>query len=133
MMNVLKFGIVMMCLLFPVACATDSAEREESSAGTVQTENNDPFVTWSGGVPYKVITEEVLPDKLASEELGEVTMEVTLSELTEDNELKGQDGLSNYLKAGSLIFQLKDANTNEVILVEHEGQLYKAVRLDHEE
>lgn len=133
MMNVLKFGIVMICLLFPVACDTDSAEREESSADIARTENNDPFVTWSGGIPYKVITEEALPDKLASKELGEVTMEVTSSELTEDNQLIGQDGLSNYLKAGSLIFQLKDANTNEVILVEHEGKMYKAVRLDQEE
>lgn len=133
MNNVFKISLVVMCLLFSVACGTESIQQEGSSAGVEQTDNTYPFVTWSGGIPYKVITEEALPDKLASTELGEVTLEVTSAELKENNQLVGQDGLSNYLKAGSLIFQLKDADENEVVLVEHEGKLYKAVRLDQEE
>lgn len=94
-----------------------------------------PFLVWADGGTFKIITQENLPDKLKGKKLGEVS--ATLSDEEVGNLEQGQtyekldrtDGESNYLKKGSAIYQLKKADASEVVLVENNGLLYKAVRI----
>ncbi|MEF3354173.1 hypothetical protein PV403_13445 [Paenibacillus sp. GYB006] len=94
-----------------------------------------PFLVWADGGTFKIITEGNLPDKLKGKKLGEVSSTLTDEEV--GNLEQGQtyekldraDGESNYLKKGSAIYQLKKADASEVVLVEHNGSLYKAVRI----
>lgn len=94
-----------------------------------------PFLVWADGGTFKIITQENLPDKLKGKKLGEVS--ATLSDEEVGNLEQGQtyekldrtDGESNYLEKGSAIYQLKKADASEVVLVENNGLLYKAVRI----
>ena len=111
-----------------------SAESENEAAEQISAY---PFLVWANGGTFKIITEETLPDKLIGKKLGEVSSTLTDDEV--GNLEQGQtyekldriDGESNYLKKGSAIYQLKKADANEVVLVEHNGSLYKAVRIDN--
>ncbi|MBD7967699.1 hypothetical protein [Paenibacillus gallinarum] len=94
-----------------------------------------PFLVWADGGTFKILTEENLPDKLKGKKLGEVSSTLTDEEV--GNLEQGQtyekldraDGQSNYLKKGAAIYQLKKADASEVVLVENNGLVYKAVRI----
>lgn len=109
-----------------------SAESENEASEQISAY---PFLVWADGGTFKIITEGNLPDKLKGKKLGEVSSTLTDEEV--GNLEQGQtyekldraDGESNYLKKGSAIYQLKKADASEVVLVEHNGSLYKAVRI----
>ena len=109
-----------------------SAESENEASEQISAY---PFLVWADGGTFKIITEGNLPDKLKGKKLGEVSSTLTDEEV--GNLEQGQtyekldraDGESNYLKKGSAIYQLKKADVSEVVLVEHNGSLYKAVRI----
>ncbi|WIV18196.1 hypothetical protein QPK24_17570 [Paenibacillus polygoni] len=109
-----------------------SAESENEASEQVSAY---PFLVWADGGTFKIITEGNLPDQLKGKKLGEVSSTLTDEEV--GNLEQGQtyekldraDGESNYLKKGSAIYQLKKADTSEVVLVENNGLLHKAVRI----
>ncbi|WP_211745390.1 hypothetical protein [Paenibacillus sp. Marseille-Q4541] len=94
-----------------------------------------PFLVWANGGTFKIILDEALPNKLIGKKLGAVSSTLTEEEVGRLEEgqtyqkLDRIDGESNYLKQGSSIYQLKKADANEVVLVEHQGSMYKAVRI----
>lgn len=114
--------------------------KEDLASAESENEANEqisayPFLVWANGGTFKIITEENLPDKLKGKKLGEVTS--TLADEEVGNLEQGQtyekldraDGESNYLKKGAAIYQLKKADASEVVLVENNGLVYKAVRI----
>lgn len=113
--------------------AEDKASAEEESAE--EHVFAYPFLVWADGNTFKIITDESLPSKLIGKKLGEVTTVLTTEEVGQLKEgdtykkLDRTDGESNYLAKGSAIYQLKQADASEVVLVEHEGAIYKAVRI----
>ncbi|MCM3784384.1 hypothetical protein M3231_15475 [Neobacillus mesonae] len=124
MTKLLKISIVALCLLSTAACASEPKPAKPNVNAEEQTASY-PFIIWGNGSMFKIITNDSLPKKLASEELGKVTATQSSAEQQEY-----QDGVSNYLKEGSAVYRLKDADDQEVILVEHGNELYKAVRID---
>ncbi|WP_454192033.1 hypothetical protein [Paenibacillus sp. Marseille-Q7038] len=114
--------------------------KEDLASADSENEANEqisayPFLVWANGGTFKIITEENLPDKLKGKKLGEVSTTLTDEEV--GNLEQGQtyekldraDGESNYLKKGAAIYQLKKADASEVVLVENNGLVYKAVRI----
>ncbi|RAR45484.1 hypothetical protein [Paenibacillus sp. MDMC362] len=110
--------------------SSEQIQSEEKAANSKPVQWSEGFVVWNGGSSYKVLKHAVLPSFKAGTKLGEVSREIDHADVADHRAPEGvrlEDGDSS-LPIGTAIHQLAGAPADKVILVEMDGQYYKAVR-----
>lgn len=113
-----------------VTGSSEQIQPEEKAANSKPVQWSEGFVVWNGGNSYKVLKHAVLPSFKAGTKLGEVSREIDHADVADHRAPEGvhlEDGDSS-LPVGTAIYQLAGAPADKVLLVEMDGQYYKAVR-----